>query len=136
MENFNNMIDKLKQMKQVASGTLGAPEIPAIGDTDSDIGSFGNIDGEMADETGGNLILRLDSGIEIHIPEAIFKMMSDAMDSGDPTVDCADNAVDCPFNTDEESSESEESEESEETEKSDDSSNDDDDDNDDNDDDK
>jgi hypothetical protein len=74
MENFNKMLDTIKN-----KGT----EVP---DTDSDTGSFGNVDAEGVAPAGEEkLVLHVDGGIEIHIPTAVFNAMSAAMNGVEDT---------------------------------------------------
>ena len=65
MDNFNNMLSKLKN------------SVDATIDTDTGTGTFGNIESEGAEEAPSKdkLVLYLDSGVEIHIPTAIHEQM-------------------------------------------------------------
>lgn len=95
-------------------------------DTDSDTGSFGNIEGGEATPatTEEKLVLHLEGGVEIHIPTSVYEAMSSAMEGGveAPATPCDavgaleadgeteekptdDEKKDCPFNKEESDSE-------------------------------
>lgn len=124
MENFNNMLDMIKKNK----GTELAP------DTDTDTGSFGNASGDGMEAEAPQeekLIIRLEGGVEIHLPTAVYDALSVAMNGapesdevmpcggGGPEMDTEEadeeDKKECPFAKDEseESSTEEKADESE-----------------------
>ena len=76
MDIFNKMMDSLKNKE---AGIM-QPDSETI-DTDTDTGTFGSVDSQDKSEApqGDKLVMYLDSGVEIHIPTAIYDELAKAM---------------------------------------------------------
>ena len=70
MEQFNNMLSAVLNGRSAEQDTI---------DTDDSVGVFGDIDSDGVAPSEEKLVLRLEGGIEIHIPNAVYNQMAEAM---------------------------------------------------------